>query len=159
MMKFVSRLGTGRYIPCNYYLEDKNNISKQMLLIFSHELTDKQRKEAMERFGISKFVALDDALLDKWADVPPHLENLSDYLSDIIAWIDKNGQPGDYALVQGDYGATMFIVDFCISKDITPVYATTKRKVIEEKIGETVKLLREFEHVMFREYRKMTTGV
>ena len=38
---------------------------------------------------ISKFVALDDALLDKWADVPPHLENLSDYLSDIIAWIDK----------------------------------------------------------------------
>lgn len=128
---------------------------KQMLLIFSHELTDIQRKEAKERFGISKFVALDDALLDKWADVPPHLENLSDYLADIIEWIDKNGQPGDYALVQGDYGATMFIVDFCISKDITPVYATTERKVIEEKIGETVKLSREFEHVMFREYQRL----
>ncbi|HHW71295.1 MAG TPA: TIGR02221 family CRISPR-associated protein, partial [Clostridiales bacterium] len=75
-----------------------NLLDRQMLLIFSHELTDIQRKEAKERFGISKFVALDDALLDKWADVPPHLENLSDYLADIIEWIDKNGQPGDYAL-------------------------------------------------------------
>ena len=47
----------------------------------------------------------------------------------------------------------MFVVDFCMSRDIIPVYATTERKVVEKKTGETVKLSREFEHVQFRKYQ------
>jgi CRISPR-associated Csx2 family protein len=125
---------------------------RQMFLIFSHELTDRQLQESKERFGISKFVALDDELLFKWANVPPNLDVLDEYLDDITRWIDLNGQPGDYALVQGDYGATMKLVNYCISKAIIPVYATTNRKVVEEKIGEKVKNSREFEHMKFRKY-------
>jgi len=150
------------------YIEDAENIfyksphyknsteetrKKKMLLIFSHELTEKQKKEARERLGVVEFISMDSKLLNKWANVPPQLESLNEYLSDIAAWIEENGEPGDYALVQGDFGATTFIVDFCISRDVIPVYATTERKVVEEKVGETIKLSREFEHVQFRKYQ------
>lgn len=90
--------------------------------------------------------------MTKWANIPPHLDHLDVYLSEIMDWIDLNGQSGDYALVQGDYGATMKVVNHCISKDIIPVYATTSRKIVEEKIGEKVRISREFEHVKFRKY-------
>ncbi len=137
---------------CNESMEYDEAEEKQMLLIFSHEITDKQREEAKKRFGISKFAALDDKLLAKWANVPPNLDDLDKYLDEIVRWIDLNGKPGDYALVQGDYGATMKIVSYCISKDIIPVYATTNRRIVEEKNGERVRISREFEHVKFRKY-------
>ncbi len=126
---------------------------KNMLLIFSHQIMDKQKEEAEEKFGITNFVGLEDGLLEKWSNVPPNLEDLGKYLEDIIEWIEKNSKNGDYVLVQGDYGATMYIVNYCISEGLIPVYATTKRKVIEEKVGEKIKFSREFEHVMFRKYQ------
>ncbi len=132
---------------------DSNSTEKQMLLIFSHKLTARQRQEIIEKFKISKFIKPDPDLLNKWANIPPDLENLKEYLADIIKWIDCSGKPGDYALIQGDFGATVLIVDYCISKGITPVYATSQRKVIEEKSGETIKISREFKHMMFREYQ------
>lgn len=150
------------------YIEDVENIfyrsiqyekprreikGKKMLLIFSHELTEKQEKEARERFGVVDFVSMDGNLLDKWANVPPRLDSLGEYLTDILEWIEKNASSGDYALVQGDFGATMYIVGYCMSRDIIPVYATTERKVVEKKMGETIQLSREFEHVQFREYQ------
>lgn len=145
MLKFISFLGTNANLS--------NSTEKRMLLIFSHQLTDRQRQEAIERFKISKFIKLDSDLFNKWANIPPDLENLKEYLGDIVKWIDHNGKHGDYSLVQGDFGATMLIVDYCFSKGITPIYAATQRKVIEEKSGERIKLSREFEHVTFREYQ------
>lgn len=125
----------------------------RMLLIFSHNLTEKQIIEAKDKFSISKFVELDNELLVKWSNVPPDLEDLNEYLKDIMDWIDENGRAGDYALVQGDFGATNIIVNYCKMRGIIPIYATTKRKAVEEKEGEQVKVIREFEHVMFRRYQ------
>ena len=95
---------------------------------------------------------LDSKLLDKWANIPPDLEDLTEYIKDILEWIDEKSQIGDYVLVQGDYGATNLVVDYCKSKRLIPVYATTKRKVTEQKLGEVIRSSREFEHVMFRRY-------
>ena len=139
-------------ILCGESNNDKQSKDKQLLLIFSHELTEGQKKEAIERFNISKFIKPDTELLNKWANVPPHIEDLNEYIEDFKRWIDEKGQPGDYALVQGDFGATVSMVDYCIFKNITPIYATTERNVVEEKIGETIKISREFKHVMFRKY-------
>ncbi len=133
--------------------KEEVNEEKRMLLIFSHKLTEGQKKEAIERFNISKFIELDEKLLAKWANVPPNLEDLKEYLTDIIVWIDEYGSPGDYALVQGDFGATKIMVDYCLSKGIIPIYSTTERKVTEEKLGEKIRLSREFEHVMYRKYK------
>ncbi|MFY9177648.1 MAG: CRISPR-associated protein Csx20 [Caldicoprobacterales bacterium] len=132
--------------------EDKENQERQMLLIFSHELTDRQKQEAKERLGITKFLALEDELLKIWTNIPPELDDLEEYLDGIMEWIDLKGRPGDYALVQGDFGATVSIVSHCKAKGIIPVYATTSRRILEEKIGEEVRISREFSHVKFRKY-------
>lgn len=134
---------------------DGNNANRgrKMLLIFSHGLTVKQKEDAEKRFGISEFVTLPSELQEKWSNIPPDLEDLRDYLRDILEWINAYGQKGDYALVQGDFGVTFITVNYCRSKGIIPLYSTTRRNVNEEKNGNKVKSLREFEHVMFREYK------
>nr|PZN09516.1 MAG: TIGR02221 family CRISPR-associated protein [Caldicoprobacter oshimai] len=126
---------------------------RQMLLVFSHQLTDAQQRQAKEKLGISRFVPLSPELLNKWSNVPPELDKLDDYLKDVLKWIDHNARGGDYVLVQGDYGATMIVVAHCLKRNLRPVYATTRRVVSEEKEGGKVLTTREFEHVEFREYK------
>ncbi|MCM8901258.1 TIGR02221 family CRISPR-associated protein [Caldicoprobacter algeriensis] len=126
---------------------------KQMLLVFSHDLTESQKLQAREKLGITQFIPLSPVLLEKWSNIPPDLDKLDDYLADILNWIDDNARGGDYVLVQGDYGATMMVVSHCIKRNLKPVYATTHRVVKEEKRGDKVVSQREFEHVDFREYR------
>lgn len=126
---------------------------RQMLLIFSHELTEPQKLQAKDKLGVTRFVPLSPALLKKWSNIPPDLDELDEYLADILKWIDDNARSGDYVLVQGDYGATMMVVSHCMKRNLIPVYATTNRKVIEEKQGDKVVSVRQFEHVDFRRYK------
>lgn len=127
----------------------------RMFLIFSHELTQAQIEDAEKRFGISKFISLPQDLAQLWSNVPPELENLGKYLSPLFEWLDHNASAGDYALVQGDYGATLMTVDYCFARGITPVYSTTERSLSEEKNGDAIIATREFRHVAFREYKRL----
>jgi len=131
---------------------DSVDKEKKMLLILSHKLVPKQEEEARQRFGISKFLPMPNELHNKWSNIPPELEDLRDYLNDILEWIDLNAQEGDYALIQGDYGATFIAVNHCLAKGIIPVYSTTHRIVREEKNEDKVISVREFEHVILRKY-------
>ncbi|MBM7582852.1 CRISPR-associated Csx2 family protein [Caldicoprobacter guelmensis] len=126
---------------------------RRMLLVFSHQLTEAQQRQAQQKFHITQFIPLSPVLLEKWSNIPPDLDKLDDYLADILNWIDDNARGGDYVLVQGDYGATMMVVAHCIKRNLKPVYATTHRLVKEEMQGDKVVTVREFEHVDFREYR------
>lgn len=132
---------------------DCGKAERQMLLILSHELTDPQKIQAREKLGVTRFVPLSSALLEKWSNVPPNLDNLDEYLEDILKWIDDNAKMGDYVLVQGDYGATLMVVSYCIKRNLIPVYATTNRRVSEERQGDRVVSVRQFEHVDFRRYK------
>lgn len=136
----------------DFEIEDENNTCKNMLLIFSHELTNNQIKEAEQKYDIVNFLSLEKELLGIWSNIPPELEDVNNHIEKIIKWIDTNGQLGDYALVQGDFGATVKVVNHCKKRGITPIYATTKRIVKKDKAGEKIVLSREFEHVIFREY-------
>lgn len=133
---------------------DNGYVDRCLLLIFSHELTPAQEKEARKKWGIKEFIPLPAELATKWANIPPMLEDLSDYLSDIFEWIDANADRADLVLVQGDYGATLMVVEYCLANGLKPIYATTERIVKEEKEGDRVVTSREFQHVMFREYRR-----
>jgi len=57
-------------------------------------------------------------LHNKWSNIPPELEDLRDYLNDILEWIDLNAQEGDYALIQGDYGATLLLSTIAWPKEL-----------------------------------------
>ena len=139
-------------IAAGYSCNNDEIRDKKMLLIFSHELTPKQKEEARQRFGVSKFLSMPNELYAKWSSVPASKGDLHSYLGDILKWIELNADDGDYALVQGEYGATYMTVSHCLSKGIIPVYSTTQRIVKEDKVGEKVIAQREFEHVIFREY-------
>ncbi|MGB9680312.1 MAG: CRISPR-associated protein Csx20 [Minisyncoccia bacterium] len=130
---------------------------KRMFLIFSHELTDFQKKDAIANLGVDEFVYLPDNLKVQWLDISPYDDNLTFCLQDLISWLKINARKGDYVLVQGDFGATFLIVDFCLKNDLIPVYSNTKREVITEiKNGENIKVSRLFTHVRFRKYERWT---
>jgi len=131
---------------------EAKHLKPVMLLLLSHALTDKQRRDAQQEFGISQFISMPEELSQKWATIPPELDNLSDYLMPFKEWIHQYAGPGDYALIQGDYGATFELVEYCRMRGITAVYATTTRKAVEQVNGDKVTITRQFEHVRFRRY-------
>lgn len=125
---------------------------RKMILLFSHDLTEEQRSDAKERLGVEEFVALPEDIQKLWSNIPAVSEDIADYLAPIQAFVEEVSSSGDVVLVQGDFGATYAMVNFCKSLDLLAVHATTKRNVVErEQDGKIVKTS-VFEHVLFRKY-------
>ncbi|NCO60062.1 MAG: hypothetical protein COZ70_02650 [Deltaproteobacteria bacterium CG_4_8_14_3_um_filter_51_11] len=128
-------------------------MTKKLFLLFSHSFTRLQEKDAISTLGVERIVALPPELQALWSDIPPGLDSLECYLEPLKAWIEKSARPGDFVLVQGDFGACYLIVRFSMSKGLCPIYSTTERKAAEN-VGPdgTVRLTHEFMHVRFRRY-------
>ncbi|NMB41348.1 MAG: hypothetical protein GX996_05370 [Firmicutes bacterium] len=128
---------------------------KQIFLLFSHLLTLEQKGELENDFKVKRIVSLPSKLQNVWSDIPPEIYSLKKHLKPILDWLDKNANPKDYVLVQGEFGAVFLTVDFCKSKNLIPIYATTERVLAEETLADnSVKTVRKFKHVRFREYEK-----
>jgi len=125
---------------------------KKMFLLFSHELTDAQKEDAKSSLGIEEFISLPDSLQKLWSNIPPEIEDLDSYLSPILEYLKTNAKNGDYALIQGDFGATYKMVNFAKNLGVVAVYATTKRNAIERKVDGKVIKTAIFEHVKFRRF-------
>jgi hypothetical protein len=125
-----------------------------MILIISHSLTGEQIKKASEKLGVNEFINLSEKLQIKWSNVPPNLNKLNNYLSDIKEWIEKISRKGDYIFVQGEFGATYIIINYSFAKKLIPIYATTKRVNKEKVISNKVINEKIFEHIKFRKYEK-----
>ena len=130
----------------------KVNNKTNMILIFSHELTTTQIDDARKSLGVRDFIKMPKALQDKWSNIPPELSNLGEFMAEFKNFIKTNAKIGDVALVQGDFGATYSIVNFCKKNGIKAIYATTKRTIKESMVGDKVVKNSIFEHVKFREF-------
>lgn len=129
----------------------------RLFLIFSHTLTPEQIEDAQNNWGVEHFIALPEALQGLWSNVPPDLASLKTYLQPLLEWLEKNISVRDLALIQGDYGASFLLVQWCWQKNIKVIYSTTER-VVQEVIEENeVKIKRTFRHCRFREYEKNET--
>ena len=84
----------------------------RMFLLFSHSLTNAQKQNAINSFGIDEFVSLPKELQAMWSDVPPEKENVVDHVHPILNWLQREAIPGDIVLIQGDFGATHIKVAF-----------------------------------------------
>lgn len=128
---------------------------RKLYLLFSHRLTDEQRKQALEQLKVKEIKYLPEPLQKAWSNVPPDVPYINDYLAPIKEWLDSEADPGDYVLVQGDFGAAYIMVNWAFSKGFVPVYSTTERAA-EEKMGPDgeVQLSRRFSHVRYRLYER-----
>ncbi|WP_457608176.1 CRISPR-associated protein Csx20 [Nitratifractor sp.] len=125
---------------------------KSLFLLFNHTLTRTQREEAHTRLGVARIVPLPEELQELWSHIPPDVDRLSDYLRPIDSYLQSQVNPGDYVLIQGDYGATCLMVAEAARLRAVPVYSTTARESVERLEGEKVLKHSRFRHIRFREY-------
>lgn len=123
-----------------------------LLVIMSHQLSDIQIKEAKEVLKIDCIKTLPEELKQTWSNIEPDGELPIDVLTPIKNWIIQESNEQDYVLVQGEFGATFYLVDYCFNIKRIPIYATSIRQV-EEKVQDGVTITnRIFKHVNFRKY-------
>lgn len=134
-------------------------MEKSFIVLTNHDLTDRQRTEAMEEFGCSKIVLPPQGIRYFWAHVPPRGELTKTGIGDVIDFLEKTSQTGDLVLVQGEFGATFFTVDYCFKKGLIPVYSTSER-VYDETINRDGSVARyhNFKHIRFRMYSPFKEG-
>jgi len=126
---------------------------KKLILLFSHTLTDEQKDDAQDRFGIKEFIILPNRLQTVWSNVPAELEDIGEYLEPIREFLREHIDNDDMVLVQGDFGATCMMASFVKSLGGVAVYATTKRDVTEKEIDGKIVKTSVFEHIRFRIYK------
>lgn len=124
-----------------------------LFLIFNHRITSLQEQDARLSLKVERIIDLPEELKPLWNQIPPDLEGVSDYLEPVKSWLAENAKPGDYVLIQGDFGACYIMVDFSFEKGLIPVYSTTAREAAEEQGGDgSVKLTHRFKHIRYRKY-------
>jgi hypothetical protein len=125
----------------------------RLFLLFNHRLGPQQAAQAREELGIAEIVSPPPELQVRWGQVPPELPGLQDYLAPLRDWLAQEALPGDYVLIQGDFGATCLMVRFAMERGLIPVYATTRREAQETVQPDgAVRLTHIFRHQRFRRY-------
>ena len=128
-------------------------MSKTLLLIFNHKFTAAQKSDATRSLGIKRIVYRPAGIVDLWSSIPPEMPEIHDYLRPVKDWLAANAIPGDYVLIQGDFGACYILASFAIERGFLPIYSTTRREAIEEQQTDgTVRLIHHFDHKIFRRY-------
>lgn len=125
-----------------------------LYLLLSHELTEQQKKEAYEDLKVKNIYYLPEDLKALWSQVPPEIAEVTGHIQPIQEWLEMRVKEGDYILIQGDFGASYEMVNWAFTKKLKPLYATTRREVIESYKNGIVITNRVFDHVRFRFYKK-----
>jgi len=125
---------------------------KKFIVLMSHDMSKEQKLDAQNSLAISNIVEAPKDIKSIWANINPVGSLDQTELSKITNWIEQNSNTDDYILIQGEFGATFYIVDYCFKKGLIPVYATTKRRVTETREGEKVITNRVFVHEGYRKY-------
>lgn len=124
-----------------------------LFLLFNHQITDDQRRDAMESLGVQAIREPPDRLKALWSQIPPDLLEIQGFLQPIMQWLKGASRPGDYVLIQGDFGACYLLVSFALANGLIPVYSTTDRIALEESTPDgVIKLVHHFRHKIFRRY-------
>ncbi len=126
-----------------------------LFLLLNHTLTAQQKADAKVNFSIDTFLALPTNLQKIWSSVSPEGELDIKSLKQISRWLSTHAKKGDYLLIQGEFGATFYMVEFCFSKGFVPLYSTSKREYKEEYFPDgSVKRQHLFKHIQYRPYCK-----
>ena len=115
-------------------------------------MSEIQKSDAHKDLKITKIIEAPPHIKKIWANIDPTSDLNTIKLDEVVSWIKENSSKQDYILVQGEYGATFYIVDYCFKNNLIPVYATSIRRVEESRKGEEVITNRVFVHQGYRKY-------
>lgn len=123
-----------------------------MFLLFSHKLTNEQIASAKKDLNCENLVYLPRELQNLWSNIPA-TEQDYEHLIHFENFIFKNYKEGDYALIQGDWGYTYHMINFCKKIGVIPLYSTTERNSREvfNQDGSVSKISL-FKHVIYKRY-------
>jgi hypothetical protein len=125
----------------------------RLLSLLNHTLTEAQKQNAFAELGVAEILVLPPSLQLSWGQISPHGCLPIEGLLPIQNWIMEHSEPQDFVLIQGEMGATFYLVSWLLAQNRKPIYSTTERKVIEEKAEDgTVRKVNLFKHVCFRAY-------
>jgi len=126
---------------------------KKICLLFSHNLTLEQKFDIENKLKVGKVYRLCEKLQGLWSQVPTD-KNLKfgDYLEEIELFLKTTLSAGDFVLIQGDFGASYHMVNFCKEQRFVPIYSVNSRLSREVLENGIVKKYSEFKHEFFREY-------
>ena len=125
-----------------------------LLLLFSHRLTEIQKNELKQKWKIEEIIPLPERLQDVFSNIDPVAIFPQDTVKLLADWLNNESDKDDLVLIQGDFGITYYLVDWCLKNGRIAVYSTTVRdyQQVEMPEGE-VKMTHIFKHVRFRKYR------
>jgi hypothetical protein len=130
----------------------------KMAVLLNHTMNNEQILQAQTELGVDSFVLPRENVTKKWSDADPCADLAHLGIEIITEWLSSETSRGDYILVQGDYGLTFAVVDWCLRKGLIPVHATTQQCVMESMERDTKVVKREFRHVKFRKYERIQNG-
>jgi len=127
---------------------------KKIALLFSHKLTPNQKEDIDKRLNAKDIYNLPKNLQQLWSQVPTQQDlDFNHYLADIQNFLKENLSQNDFVLIQGDFGATYSMINFCKREGFIPIYSVNKRIAKETIEDGIVKKYAEFKHEFFREYK------
>ena len=120
---------------------------KKIILLFSHTLTEPQRKELIENWNCDEIIYMPNKLKNNWMNVVDNVD-----VNQFKKFLLDNLQKGDYVLIQGEWGLTYNMINFAKENRFIPLYAGTTRKATEHKEGDKVIKNSIFSHTTFKKY-------
>lgn len=142
-------------LSIKYTYKMEKNFMPNIFILLSHKLTQEQIDALKNELKINNIILLPENLQLLWGNIPPEPEKIHDILNPIRLWLKENAKSGDYALIQGDMGATYQMINYAFSINIHPCYTTTERISLQEKDNNgTVNVIKQFKHIRFRLYEK-----
>lgn len=124
---------------------------KKLLLLFSHKLNEEQIVELKTNFNIKTIISLNEEYQKIWSNVDindkyeENLEKIKKYTISTLSHLD-------YVIIQGEWGYTYKMVNFCKENGLIPIYSFSKRNATEIERDGFIKKISLFKHIKFIKY-------
>ena len=122
-------------------------------IMINHALSAAQQND-FDEMGVTEVVTLGDNLKKIWGQIAFNADRKSVAQTMIDGFLSSANE-GDIVLVQGEFGTTFMIVDYCLQKGLVPMFATTVRRTVEKTLDNgTVEKTAVFDHAGFVKYTR-----
>ena len=119
----------------------------KLVNITNHQLTKEQIEGAHVELGVTEIVELPEEYKKMWGNINPLFNEteILDYIKPIRQWAIE--QDYKYAIVAGDFSATIAVIGYLTMAGVICLQSTTMRETIELPDG---KKISKFSHIQYR---------